>query len=305
MKKFEVTILGCGSALPTIKNNQTSQIVNIREKLFMIDCGEGTQLQFRKARLKFTRLQRIFISHLHGDHCFGLMGLFSTFGLLGRTADLHIHSPKGLEQLLRPALDHFCSNIPYKLFFHEFDTRKSEVIHEDRSLTVETIPLIHRIPSAGFLFKEKPGLNTILPEQTSKYNVPVYEMNRLKAGFDFTTEDGIVIPNELLTKPAALPRSYAYCSDTLYNPNLVNQIKGVNLLFHEATFANTEKIRAKQTFHSTAEDAANIALQAEAKQLLIGHFSARYRNKEVLLDEAKALFPDTLLAIELETYSVV
>ena len=305
MKKFEVTILGSGSALPTIKNNQTSQIVNIREKLFMIDCGEGTQLQFRKARLKFTRLQRIFISHLHGDHCLGLMGLFSTFGLLGRTADLHIHSPKGLEQLLKPALDHFCNNMPYKLYFHEFDTKKPEIIHEDRSLTVTTIPLIHRIPCAGFLFKEKPGLNSILPKQTSKYNVPVYEMNRLKAGFDFTAEDGTVIPNELLTKPAALPRSYAYCSDTLYNPNLVNQIKGVNLLFHEATFANSEKIRAKQTCHSTAEDAANIALQAGVKQLLIGHFSARYRNKEVLLEEAKALFPETLLATELQTYSVV
>ena len=305
MKKFEVTILGCGSALPTLKRNQTSQIVNVREKLFMIDCGEGTQLQFRKARLKFTKLQRIFISHLHGDHCFGLMGLISTFGLLGRTADLHIHSPKGLEQMLKPMLNHFCANLAYKLYFHEFNTKSPELIHEDRSVTITTIPLIHRIPCVGFLFKEKPGLNSIIREQIDKYEVPIYEMNRLKAGFDFVQADGTIIPNDVLTNPAKPPRTYAYCSDTLYHPNLVNQLKGVNLLFHEATFANSEKRRAKQTYHSTAQEAAAIASESEVNQLIIGHFSARYPNEQILLDEATKVFENTKVATELETYSVV
>lgn len=304
MDKFEVTILGCGSALPTTKHNQTSQVVNFRDKLFIIDCGEGTQLQFRKAKLKFSRLGHIFISHLHGDHCFGLMGLISTFGLLGRTADLYIHATKGLEAVMKPALDFFCNPLSYQVFFKEYDTKKSSLIYEDRSLQVTTIPLKHRMPCSGFLFQEKIGLNHIIREQVDFYNVPTYEMNRLKAGFDYITPDGEVISNAVLTKPAALPRSYAYCSDTAYNPPIIELIKGCDLLFHEATFANSEKVRANQTYHSTAEQAATIALKAEVKQLLIGHFSARYPNENILLTEANAIFPIVEIAEELKTYVV-
>ncbi|MGL5261239.1 MAG: ribonuclease Z [Bacteroides sp.] len=304
MNKFEVTILGSGSALSTINNNQTSQVVNVRDKLFMIDCGEGTQLQYRKAKLNFNRLGHIFISHLHGDHCFGLIGLISTFGMLGRTADIHIHAPIGLKALFQPLLDFFCNPMPFQVHIQEFNTKEASIIFEDRSLTVQTIPLKHRIPCAGFLFKEKKGLKPINREQIDYYKIPVHQINRLKAGYDYITPDGELIPNSILTFPAAPQRSFAYCSDTQYYEPIIEHIQGVNLLFHEATFANSELNRAKQTCHSTAQQAARIALQANAKQLLIGHFSARYPNKERLLNEAKVIFSQTRLANELETFQV-
>ena len=264
----------------------------------MIDCGEGAQMQLRKSRLKFSRLNHIFISHLHGDHCFGLLGLISTFGLLGRTAELHIHSPKGLEELFSPLLAFFCKNMSYQVVFHEFDTKEPVLIYEDRSMTVTTIPLQHRIPCCGFLFAEKPRPNHIIREMIDFYQVPVYELNRIKNGEDFVTPEGDVIANSRLTRPSASPRRYAYCSDTIYRKEIVQQISGVDLLFHEATFAQTESARAKETFHTTAAQAAQIALDAEVKQLVIGHFSARYENEQVLLDEAAAIFPSTILAKE-------
>ena len=233
----------------------------------MIDCGEGAQMQLRRSRLKFSRLNHIFISHLHGDHCFGLLGLISTFGLLGRTADLHIHSP------------------PTK-------------IYDDRSVTVTTIPLKHRIPCCGFLFEEKQRPNHIIREMVDFYKVPVYELNRIKNGADFVTPEGEVIPNQRLTRPSAPARKYAYCSDTIYRPSIVEQISNVDLLFHEATFAQTEQARAKETYHTTAAQAAQIALDANVKQLVIGHFSARYEDESVLLNEASAIFPQTILAKE-------
>lgn len=298
MEKFEVHILGCGSALPTTRHFASSQVVNLREKLYMIDCGEGAQLQLRKSKLKFTRLNHIFISHLHGDHCFGLLGLISTFNLLGRTAELHIHSPQGLEELFQPMLDFFCNRMTYKVVFHVFDTQKSEIIYEDRSMTVTSIPLRHRIPCAGFLFAEKPSPNHIIREMVDYYQVPVYELNRIKLGADYITPDGECIPNDRLTMPAATPRRYAYCSDTVFRPQLAELVQGVDLLFHEATFANSELARAKETFHSTAAQAAEIARQANVKQLLIGHFSARYENEQLLLEEARAVFPNTIAARE-------
>ena len=282
MEKFELHILGCGSALPTTRHFATSQVVNLREKLFMIDCGEGAQMQLRRSRLKFSRLNHIFISHLHGDHCFGLLGLISTFGLLGRTADLHIHSPEGLEELFAPMLAFFCKTLTYKVLFHEFETKEPALIYDDRSVTVTTIPLKHRIPCCGFLF----------------YKVPVYELNRIKNGADFVTPEGEVIANSRLTRPSAPARKYAYCSDTMYLPKIAGQIKGVDLLFHESTFAQTEQARAKETYHTTAAQAAQLALDAEVKQLVIGHFSARYEDESVLLNEAAAIFPQTILAKE-------
>lgn len=298
MEKFELHILGCGSALPTTRHFATSQVINLRDKLYMIDCGEGSQLQFRKSRLRFSRLNHIFISHLHGDHCFGLLGLISTFGLLGRTAELHIHSPKGLEELYAPLLAFFCKNMSYQVVFHEFATKEPAVVYEDRTLTVTTIPLRHRIPCCGFLFAEKPRPNHIIREMIDFYQVPVYELNRIKNGEDYVTPEGQIIPSSRLTRPSDPPRRYAYCSDTIYRKEIVRQVEGVDLLFHEATFAQTELVRAKETFHTTAAQAAQIALDAKVKQLVIGHFSARYEDEQVLLDEAAAVFPATILAKE-------
>ena len=295
MEKFELHILGCGSALPTTRHFATSQVVNLRDKLFMIDCGEGAQMQLRKSRLKFSRLNHIFISHLHGDHCFGLMGLISTFGLLGRTAELHIHSPKGLEELLTPMLNFFCHTLAYKVIFHEFDTRQTSVVYEDRSMTVTTIPLQHRIPCCGFLFAEKARPTHIIRDMVDFYKVPVYELNRIKNGSDYVTPEGEVIANTRLTRPSDPPRKYAYCSDTIFRPEIVEQLSGVDLLFHEATFAESELARAKETYHTTAAQAARIALEAGVRQLVIGHFSARYEDESILLKEASAVFPNTIL----------
>ena len=298
MEKFELHILGCGSALPTTRHFATSQVVNLRDKLFMIDCGEGAQMQLRKSRLKFSRLNHIFISHLHGDHCFGLMGLISTFGFLGRTAELHIHSPKGLEELLAPMLNFFCHTLAYKVIFHEFDTRQASVIYEDRSMTVTTIPLQHRIPCCGFLFAEKARPNHIIRDMIDFYKVPVYELNRIKNGADYITPEGEVIANARLTRPSDPPRRYAYCSDTIFRREIAEQISGVDLLFHEATFAESELARAKETYHTTAAQAGRIAVEAGVRRLVIGHFSARYEDENVLLKEASAIFPDTILAKE-------
>ena len=298
MEKFEVNILGCGSALPTTRHFSSSQVVNIREKLFMIDCGEGAQLQLRRSKLKFTRLNHIFISHLHGDHCFGLMGLISTFGLLGRTATLHIYAHEELERLLQPQLDFFCKGMTYEVKFHHIDPTKAEMIYEDRSVSVTTIPLRHRIPSCGFLFQEKKTPNHIIRDMIDFYQIPVFELNRIKNGADYLCPDGTIVPNGRLTTPSANPRSYAYCSDTLYQRSILPQIKGVDLLFHEATFMHEDAARAKETFHTTTLQAAEIARDAEVKQLVIGHFSARYENEELLLEETQSLFPNTLLAKE-------
>ena len=298
MEKFELHILGCGSALPTTRHFATSQVLNVRDKLFMIDCGEGCQMQFRRSRLKFSRLNHIFISHLHGDHCFGLLGLISSFSWLGRTADLHIYSPAGLEELLQPMLKFFCDNLPYKVFFHAFETKRPTLIYEDRSLTVTTIPLKHRIACCGFLFAEQPTLNHIIRDMVDFYEIPLYELNRIKSGEDYVTADGTVVPNARLTIPADPPRKYAYCSDTIYRESVIEQIKEVNLLFHEATFAQKEQARARETFHTTAAQAATIAKKANVKQLVIGHFSARYEDESVLLEEAQMVFPETILARE-------
>lgn len=298
MEKFELHILGCGSALPTTRHLPTSQVVNLRDKLYMIDCGEGTQRQWRKCRLKFSRLNHIFISHLHGDHCFGLPGLISTLGLLGRTAELHIHSPKGLQELLSPILSFFCKELGFQVIFHEFDTKQPTLIFEDRSMTVTTIPLKHRIPCCGFLFTEKPLPNHINREMVDFYQVPVHLLNRIKNGEDYVNAEGEVIPNSRLTFSAAPPRRYAYCSDTIYKRGIIEQIAGVDLLFHEATFAQSELARAKETYHTTAAQAAQIASDAGVKKLIVGHFSARYDDVSVLHREASAVFENTILAKE-------
>lgn len=298
MEKFEVNILGCGSATPTLQHNPSSQVLNIREKLFMIDCGEGTQLQFRKQRLRFGRLNQIFISHLHGDHCFGLIGLISTLALLGRTGDLVIHSPSGLKDILQPQLDFFCRENPFEVTFKEFDSKEHALIYDDKSITVHTIPLKHRVPCAGFLFREKPKDANIIADKIKFYNIPIKEIAKIKQGADFVTEDGQTIPNAHLTTGAKPSKSYAYCSDTAYKENIIPILENVDLLYHEATFANDLLPRAKETGHSTAAQAAQIAKAAGVKKLMIGHFSSRYDNNALLLKEAQEIFQNTILANE-------
>lgn len=298
MEKFEINVLGCGSATPTLQHLPSSQVLNIREKLFMIDCGEGAQLQFRKMKLKFSRLNHIFISHLHGDHCFGLIGLISTLALLGRTGDLTISSPVGLEELLKPQLDFFCKDIPFEVIFQTFNTTESELIYEDRSITVHTIPLKHRIPCAGFLFREKPGEANIISEKIKFYNIPIKEITKIKQGADFVTPEGVLIPHDKLTRPAQPARAYAYCSDTAYNESIIPLLTNVDLLYHEATFGEDHVNRAKMTGHSTATQAAQIAKLAKVKELMIGHFSSRYSDNDVLRKEAVKVFTETILANE-------
>ena len=298
MADFDINILGCGSALPTMRHLATSQVVNLRDKLYMIDCGEGTQLQMRRMKLKFSRLNHIFISHLHGDHCFGLPGLISTLGLLGRNGTLFIHAAKEIEEFMRPVMNVFCKNLPYDVQFELIDPYKNELIFEDRSLRVFSIPLKHRVSSCGFLFEEKPKEANIIREMIDFYKVPVRALKDIKCGADFVTDDGEVVANSRLTRPASLPKRYAFCSDTMFNPDIIPIIKGVDLLYHEATFCEDAKGRAKETYHSTAAQAAEIAKRAEVKRLLIGHYSARYEDTACFKKEADAIFPGTILANE-------
>ena len=298
MADFDINILGCGSALPTTRHLATSQVVDLRDKLYMIDCGEGSQLQMRRMHIKFSRLNHIFISHMHGDHCFGLPGLISTLGLLGRIGELVIHAPKEIEGYMRPVLDTFCKGMPYEVRFNHIDTHSHSLIMEDRSLSVYSIPLKHRIPTCGFLFEEKPKEAHIIREMIDFYQIPIHSIKDIKQGKDYVTPEGEVISNARLTRPATPPKRYAYCSDTAYNPSMIPIIEGVDLLYHEATFAERDKARAKETFHSTARQAAEIAQKANVKRLVIGHYSARNDVLTELYDEAKELFPTTILGNE-------
>ena len=298
MENFEIHILGCGSALPTTRHNASAQIIKIGNKQFMVDCGEGAQIQLRKNHIHFSFINHIFISHLHGDHCFGLIGLISTFGLLGRTAPLHIYADPKLEELMRPQIEFFCKGLHYPLFFHGIDATRHQTIYEDNTITVESLPLEHRIPCCGFLFREKPKRRHLLGDVANFYKIPAYMRQSIKDGADYTTPDGETIPNSRLTKDADRSRSYAYCSDSAPCYNNSALLHGVDLLYHEATFAESEKERAAQTYHSTARQAAQVASEAGVKRLLIGHYSSRYETPEVLLNEARELFPETICAKE-------
>lgn len=297
-------ILGCGSALPTLKHYPSAQVVEVRGKQFLVDCGEGTQIQLRRSRLRFTKISAIFISHLHGDHCFGLIGMISTFGLLGRTAKLTIYGPEALGPVLRQQLDVFCQGLDYEVDFQAIDTTAEQVIYEDRSLTVETIPLSHRTPCCGFLFREKPTLPHIRRDVADFYQIPVSQFQLIKGGADWTTADGEVVPNSRLTLPADAPRSYAYCSDTCYLPELKQQLQGVSTLYHESTYGEDNVQRAEKYCHSTARQAAMLAREARVGQLLLGHYSSRYEDEQVLLDEAQKVFPNSRLTDEMAVFDV-
>lgn len=304
MEPFLVHILGCGSALPTLHHFASSQIIEMRGKCFMVDCGEGTQISLRRSKVRFTKLQAIFISHLHGDHCFGLIGLISTFGMLGRTAPLQVYAPAALEPMLQAQLEMFCPGLGFEVEFHPLDTTLSQVVYEDKSLTVSTIPLDHRIPCCGFLFKEKPGRRHILRDMIDCYEIPISQIDNIKNGKDWATPDGDVIENSRLTTTADPTRSYAYCSDTRYMPQLYRLVEGVNLLYHESTYTEECKERAKLYYHSTAQQAATVARDAHVGKLLLGHYSARYDDEEGLLKEARAIFPESYLSNEGMTVAV-
>lgn len=298
MEPFRIHILGCGSALPTLRHNASCQIVEIRGKMFMIDCGEGTQIQVRRSKVHFSKIQGVFISHLHGDHCFGLLGMISTFGMTGRTAPLHVYAPSAFKEYFLQSLKLFCDSLEYDVVFHSIDADRSEIIYEDRSLTVETIPLEHRIPCCGFLFREKQYMPHIRREMIDFYNIPVSQINNIKMGASWVTEDGKKISNDKLTFPAEPPRSYAYCSDTRFIDTLYKKVERVTVLYHESTYADDFQERAKLYFHSTAREAAMVAKKAKAGKLLLGHYSARYTNEEILLSQAQSIFPNSSLTNE-------
>ncbi len=304
MEPFRVHILGCGSALPTLRHYPSAQIVEVREKLFMVDCGEGVQMQLRRCHVRFTKVSHVFISHLHGDHCFGLIGMISTFGLVGRTATLHIHANELLNDMLQRQMGLFCHDLGYEVVFHPLDATRRDIIYEDRSLTVETIPLTHRLPTCGFLFREKPLLPHIRRDMIDFYQIPTSQIQNIKNGADWTLSDGTVVPNARLVTPADAPRSYAYCSDTRYMPELHKQLKGVSTLYHESTYGEDNLQMAQKYNHSTARQAAMVARDAGVGQLVLGHYSSRYEDETVLLNEAREVFENVRLSNEMDVINV-
>jgi ribonuclease Z len=287
-----------------MRHYPSAQLVEIREKLFMVDCGEGVQLQLRRCRVRFTKVSHVFISHLHGDHCFGLIGMISTFGLLGRTAPLHIHANEQLEDMLNRQMQLFCRDLGYEVVFHAIDASCRQVVYEDRSLTVETLPLVHRLPTCGFLFREKPSLPHIRRDMIDFYKIPTSQIMNIKNGADWTLDDGTVVPNSRLVTAADAPRSYAYCSDTRYMPLLYKEVEGVSTLYHESTYGDDNLPMAEKYNHSTARQAATVARDAGVGQLILGHYSSRYENETVLLNEAREVFGNVKLADELAVFDV-
>jgi ribonuclease Z len=292
---MKLSILGCYSATPRALNNTTSQVLEINNHMFLIDCGEGTQVQLRKHKIKFNRIKHIFISHLHGDHFFGLVGLISTFRLLTRETDLHIYGPTGIKEVVTLQMKLADSWTNYNLIFHELTSKNSELIFEDEEVEVYTIPLNHRVYTNGFLFKEKEGNRKLDMGLVEDANINVAYYRKLALGFDVTNEDGKLIKNELVTKPGLKPKSYAFCSDTMYNENIVPIIKKVDVLYHESTFLEKHAHLASRTKHSTAKEAASIAKQANAGILLLGHYSTRYDGLNGFKDEAKEVFENVEL----------
>lgn len=299
---MKLTILGCHSATPTASTHPTAQILEIKGHLFLIDCGEGTQMQLRKYRIKFSRIRHIFISHLHGDHFFGLPGLISTFLLLGREAELHIYGPKGIKQAILLLLKLGKAYTNYPLYFHELEENSPQLIFEDDKVSVETIPLRHRVYTNGFLFKEKLDDRKLDVEAARRLNVDLSYYNKIKQGFDVVNKDGKLILNKEITFNPPASKSYAFCSDTEYNPEMVPQITGVTALYHESTFLEEHYHLCEKTKHSTAKEAAVIARKAQAGTLILGHYSGRYGNLELFKNEAQEVFENVELAEDGKTF---
>ena len=280
---MKLTILGCYAATPRTLTNPTSQVLEINNQMFLIDCGEGTQVQLRKHKIRFSKINHIFISHLHGDHFFGLPGLISTFRLLGRDAEMHIYGPKGIEEAMLLLLKLGNSWTNYNLIFHELTSKKSELIYEDKKVSVETIPLNHRVYTNGFLFKEKLGARKLDIESAKSYGIDKCYFQNIKNGKDIVLDDGTTVLNKNLTFDPPKPKSYAFCSDTSYKPDIIPLIKDVDVLYHEATFLEDQTDLAPKTMHSTAKEAASIAKQANVGQLILGHYSTRYKSITLFL----------------------
>jgi ribonuclease Z len=301
---LSLLILGSSSALPTSQRNPAAQILKMDERLFLIDCGEGTQMQIRRHKQGFNKIDHIFISHMHADHYLGLFGLIATMGLLGRRRDLHIYAPSEIEEMISCVNRHFTEDPRFKIIFHHIEKNSGETIYEDRRLSIECIPLTHRIPTFGFLFREKPPPLNIRKEAIDRYSLSIRDIQAIKDGQDHTTEKGETIPNTELTLPPKPRHSYAYCSDTAYDERIVPQLKGVSMLYHEATFMEKDAEWAQKTWHSTASQAARIAKLAGAGQLLIGHYSARYKDEQEVQAEARETFPGTQAAVDGKWYEI-
>lgn len=293
---MNLTILGSHSALPTATKHPTAQVLEVKGHLFLIDCGEGTQVQLRKYKIKFSRIKHIFISHLHGDHFFGLPGLISSFILLGRDAELHIYGPKGIKAAILLMLKVGKAYTNYPLYFHELEQNTSQLIFEDEKITVETIPLDHRVYTNGYLFREKLGERKLDIDAARKANVHLSYYNKIKQGFDVMSEDGVLVPNKEITFDPSPAKSYAFCSDTAYKPDIVPQLKNVDVLYHESTFLEEHQELCDRTKHSTAKEAALIAKDANVGTLILGHYSGRYDNLELFREEAKEIFNKVELA---------
>jgi ribonuclease Z len=301
---MKLTILGSSSALPTSKRYPSAHVLNAHEHLFLIDCGEGTQMQLRKCRIRFGKINNIFISHLHGDHIFGLYGLLSTFNLMGRENPLNLYAPESYLPMLNSHLRDFDINLNFEIVFGPLKGKDPVKIYDDKYITVTSFPLKHRIEAFGFIFREKPADRNIIKDCIVRYGIPTVRIPAIKKGEDFVTKEGTLVKNEEITISPAKPLSYAYCSDTMFFSRLATFVKGVDLLYHEATFDKSMSELAKMTKHSTTLDAAKTALNANAGTLMIGHFSARYKNISGLVDEARTIFPATIPAIDGTTYDL-
>lgn len=300
---MKLTILGCYAATPRTITNPTSQVLEIRDRMFLIDCGEGTQVQLRKNKIKFSKINHIFISHLHGDHVYGLVGLVSTYMLLNRINDLHIYGPKGIKEIITLQLKLSNSWTNYNLYFHELESTESETVFEDEKVIVKTIPLKHRIYTNGYLFLGKFSERKLNIDAVQQYEIDQVYYKKIKYGGDITLEDGRVIPNAELTFDPDVPKSYAFCSDTIYNEDILPLIENVDVLYHESTFLESEAALAEKTMHSTAKEAARIALKANAKNLVLGHYSTRYESIQKFKDEAETVFPNVFLGDDGESFS--
>ncbi|MFL9832257.1 ribonuclease Z [Flavobacterium sp. ST-87] len=293
---MKLTILGCYAATPRTFTNPTSQVLEIKNRCFLIDCGEGTQVQLRKNKIKFSKINQIFISHLHGDHFYGLIGLISTFSLLNRNNDLYIYGPKGVKEIILLQLRLSNSWPNFGLHFYELENKESELIYEDEKLKVKTIPLKHRIYTNGFLFEEKPDKRKLNVEAVREYQIEKCYFQNIKNGKDIVLDDGTVVLNSQLTFDPEKPKSYAFCSDTVYNEAILPIIEGVDVLYHEATFLQSEEKLAAKTMHTTAVEAATIAKKAQVGKLILGHYSTRYSTIDLFKTEAETIFSNVLLA---------
>lgn len=302
---FKITVLGTGSARPTIERHHSAHALNVHEQFYLIDCGEGTQTRLLECGINPLKLNAAFITHLHGDHVYGLLPLISSMGLMGRRTPFHVYAPSPMGEVMKDHYKYFDTNLPFEVVYHEIDTTKHKMVYENSVMEVWSIPLRHRLPTSGYLFREKtPALN-VRKEAIEKYGLGIAQITAAKRGEDVFDADGqLIARNEELTYTPYSTRSYAYCSDTLYSARAAGLVKGVDILYHEATFGEDNKAMAKETGHSTASQAAKAAVKAEAGKLLIGHFSSRYKDASVLVEEARAIFPATEAAEELHTYEI-